>query len=364
MTSADPRRTFTLIQALRGFAASWVVLFHIAKGENVTGLTAHLPHWLSYIVFDYGSAGVAVFFVLSGFVISHSLAGRAMDGRGYLRFIARRSLRLDPPYWASMLLTVAVGAAFAHAKHLPFASPSFGTVIGHVFYLQELLRLPEIGLVYWSLTYEIQFYLVLAAAWWLITALVARGRQAQRVELAVMLPLGALALVPAALGGDWALHGLFLNLWHGFVLGMLAYEAGVRRRWTGALIVLAVVAFAGAFRTEVVFGVPCAITAIGLWLAGRTSYLDHGLASRGWQFLGRVSYSLYLIHVPMLLVGWGVWHRLAGRSFAADTLGLIVIGAIVVLAAAAFWWAVERPAHALSARLLARKVEPALSLRL
>ena len=63
------RENFSLVQALRGFAALWVVLFHLEKQEAATGLTTHLPAWLTYMVFGYGSAGVAVFFVLSGFPI-------------------------------------------------------------------------------------------------------------------------------------------------------------------------------------------------------------------------------------------------------------------------------------------------------
>lgn len=350
-TAAESRRNFTMIQALRGVAASWVVLFHIGKGEYLTGFTERLPGWVAYLLFDYGSAGVAVFFVLSGFVISHGLTDRSMDARGFGRFVTRRSIRLDPPYWASMALTMSIGALYAALSGVPFVPPGAGVILGHVVYLQELLRLPQIELVYWTLTYEVQFYLVLAAGWWAITVLIRRGMRAEWARLLVLEPLGALAFLSAASGREWAIHGLFVNLWHGFFLGVLAYEAGVRGRAAPALIALCAVTLLGAVGKDAVFGTPCALTALLLASLARTGHLDRGLGGRGWQFLGRISYSLYLVHVPIIMLGFAIWGRLAGRGFLADLAGLLVVGGAILAAAAAFWWVMERPSQTFSARL-------------
>jgi peptidoglycan/LPS O-acetylase OafA/YrhL len=115
---------------MRGFAALWVVFFHLDKQGAITGLTAHLPARLSYVAFGYGSAGVAIFFALSGFVIAHSLNGKEMTPAELGRFALRRSVRLDPAYWASIMLTVSVAAMLALAHHeapngtfLPWQSP-------------------------------------------------------------------------------------------------------------------------------------------------------------------------------------------------------------------------------------------------
>lgn len=351
---ARPRVNYPLIQALRGLAALWVVLFHIGKGEYLTGLTDRLPGWASYLLFDYGSAGVAVFFVLSGFVISHSLAGAPMDWRGLGRFALRRSVRLDPPYWASMVLTVVAGLLFARAKGHGFEGPSLPVMLAHLTYTQELLRLPGIQVVYWTLTYEIQFYLVLAFAWLLMTRLRARGLAPERAWLVVVAPLGALAFVAAAMAREWAWHGLFVNCWHGFFLGVLAYEAGVRRRRLPALIALAVVTLLGAAGAPAVFGTPCALTALLLVAAARTGALERALAGAGWQGLGRISYSLYLVHVPLIPLAFGAWGRAAGRGALPDAVGLLLAGGAILATAALFWWAVERPSHALAARLSRR----------
>jgi peptidoglycan/LPS O-acetylase OafA/YrhL len=354
---SQPKPNFTLIQAARGIAATWVVLFHIYMGERIGNLTAVLPDWLVTPLFGYGSAGVAIFFALSGFVITHSLANKKLDGQGFATFIARRSVRLDPPYWASMLLAVGSAMVMAHLHGAAYAPPSTGAVLAHILYLQELLGIPEIERVYWTLTYEIQFYLVVALAWLLVGKL-ERRMGADRARAGVFLPLTLLAFVAAIESRDWAPHGLFVNMWHAFFAGVLAYEAGYRRRSPILLFALCLVMLVVAPFRAAVFNAPCAVTALLLFLASRTGYLVRGLAGAGWQFLGRISYSLYLVHVPLLILGFGLWGRLAGRGVIQDLAGLVIVGGGVIGAAGLFWWLIERPCHALATRLTLRRKRP------
>ena len=84
---------FPFVDALRGFAALFVVLHHASQGSHVTGLMAHLPTWVPHVLRE-GDVGVAVFFVLSGFVISHSVARSRVTLPFVGRFMLRRSIRL------------------------------------------------------------------------------------------------------------------------------------------------------------------------------------------------------------------------------------------------------------------------------
>ncbi|MBW0007309.1 MAG: acyltransferase [Sphingomonas sp.] len=331
------RENFLLVQALRGLAALWVVLFHLEKQQAIAGLTVHLPSWLTYSIFGYGSAGVAVFFVLSGFVIAHSLAGKDMTVRELGRFALRRSARLDPPYWASMALVVATGAALALAHHEPPQLPGAGQVAAHVLYVQEFLRIPELQVVYWTLTYEIQFYLVFAAS-----ALLDRRWQ---------WGLYALALISAFAGREWGPHGLFVNLWHGFFLGVLAYRCGYLKEASWPLWVLAAVALLFRHPEAGVFAVPCAATAGLLFVAARAERLTTALSARPWQWLGAISYSLYLVHVPTLRLLTGAWQRVADRGPIADAIGGMLLLGACIAAAALFYLAFERPSHRLAKRL-------------
>jgi peptidoglycan/LPS O-acetylase OafA/YrhL len=333
-----------MVQALRGIAALWVVLFHLEKQEAIGGFTALLPSSVSYAVFGYGSAGVAVFFVLSGFVIAHSLQGKEMTPGELGRFALRRSIRLDPPYWASMALVVVVGSLLAIAHHEPVVIPSGAQVAAHVFYVQELLRVPELQVVYWTLTFEIQFYLVFAASMLLD----------RRWQWA----LYGLALVAAFEGHEWALHGLFANLWHGFFLGVLAYRCGYLREAPWPLYLLAAVAVVFRRPEAGVFAVPVAVTACLLFAAARTNRLTTALSARGWQWLGAISYSLYLVHIPALHLLTGTWQRVAGRGIVQDTGAAVVLVAACLGGAAAFYWIVELPSHRLAKRLFRRSPNP------
>lgn len=344
-TSQRPK--FAVIQAVRGFASLWVVLFHLEKSGAINSLTAELPAWLAFSVFSYGNAGVAVFFVLSGFVIAHSLNGKSMSGAALGQFAARRSVRLDPPYWTSILLVVAIDLTMtlAHGRSMVF--PSAGQVGIHLLYLQEVMNIPEIQIVYWTLTYEIQFYLIFAVSIW-------AGQRSGRPRIFEYALFG-LALVSALLASEWAPHGLFVNRWHGFMLGVLAYRAGVHRTSIWAFALLVVVAAYGASTTPDVFGTPCAIAAFSLYLAARCNVLTEGLRARPWQLLGAISYSLYLVHVPMIRLPMGIWQSAVGRGFWSDTGFAIVAMFASIGCASVLYLFVEKPSHRLAQRLFRKE---------
>jgi hypothetical protein len=85
-------RRFTLVDALRGFAAFFVMLHHASQNDHVNGLMAQVSAWVPHVL-EQGDSGVAVFFVLSGFVISHSVARSRITLPFVGRFMLRRSLR-------------------------------------------------------------------------------------------------------------------------------------------------------------------------------------------------------------------------------------------------------------------------------
>src|SRR5262245_16921516 len=144
------------IDGMRGIAASAVMLFHF--NERV----GH-PWWGE--PFQQGYLGVAIFFVLSGFVICMSVGDRSV-GVGFLgRFALRRSVRLDILYWVSIAATIAVGVLGRDygVNQKPITAPQ---VAAHLFYLQGILGYEPLSPIYWTLCYEIQFYLTLVVLIW------------------------------------------------------------------------------------------------------------------------------------------------------------------------------------------------------
>lgn len=354
MSEAFGRRghQFTTVHALRGVAALWVVLFHSYNFGALTELHLDPGNELVRYTFEYGRGGVAMFFVISGFVIAHSLRTAAPDWRFAGRFMLRRSIRLDPPYWLSIVVVLALGFIAASREGRPYAAPQFSTIIAHLFYLQELLRKPEIQVVYWTLTYEIQFYFVYMLSVWWRHASLQRARNAI-VGSAVPGILIALAFVAAVETREWAPHGIFLNYWDAFMAGTLAYAAGFQRNNLAAMLLMALVLLMviSAPMTVEVFKSPAALTAIGLFVAGRVNALSTGMNAKPIQFLGTISYSLYLMHVPAILVGMSIVSSLSAKNPALGLLRFPICLGLAILGSSVFWWLVERPSHHLASTL-------------
>ena len=92
-----------------------------------------MPSWLVYVL-DRGNLGVAIFFVLSGFVIALSLDAKSINLSTVGRFILRRSIRLDPPYWFAIILTISFGVlASAVVKEHPIKTFSAYQILAHLF---------------------------------------------------------------------------------------------------------------------------------------------------------------------------------------------------------------------------------------
>lgn len=330
---------------LRGLAALWVLLFHLSTGHHVDALLAALPAPVDRVLFTWGHGGVAVFFVLSGCVLALTAERVALDAAGAGRFVLRRLLRLAPPYVVALLATVALGLA----KGESFDARQ---LIAHVLFVQTLADVPPVGVVFWTLGIEFQFYVAFALLTWLADTLgAARAARARTISrrvvaaLALAWPLGWLA-TPVQPAG-------FLPFWGQFMAGVLAWEAMRGRCAPRAFaLALAVLLLAcGIARDDLFTGIAGA-TALALLAAHARGGLQAWLSGRAAQALGRVSYSLYLMHVPTIALAAALLHRLPPH---AGIAGELVDAAFILLAcfatAWAFWRAIERPSIRWSHRL-------------
>jgi peptidoglycan/LPS O-acetylase OafA/YrhL len=257
--------------------------------EHFIGRIAEsVPPWVA-VLGAHGHLGVAVFFVISGYVITMNVGRRSITLNYLGRFALRRSIRLDPPYWFSIAAAISlafVASRFGYTKDFPDAA----TVAAHLFYLQDLLRLQPIVAVYWTLCLEIQFYLVLILMlWW-------TGPDLGRRFFVITSLLFFLSILDYS-GASLSVPGLFLPYWFCFFAGACVHwtMAGrLDRRFTVA--VLAVIAVSSFFK-HADWKVATVLTAGSLLIANSQTWLSGSAI----QFLGRISYSLYLFHA---ISGW------------------------------------------------------------
>lgn len=331
---------------MRGLAALAVLGFHL----TFTGVPAALGTAVASTL-SLGWAGVQVFFVLSGFVIAHSLRN-AEPRAAYLgRFVLRRSIRLDPPYWAAVIATLAsvwLSNALFPERRLPL--PSGAAVSAHLVYLQDILGYGQILDVLWTLCLEFQMYLVLAA-------LVTGGSWVRRKSGAIARFVGVALAGALLVLSFWVatrpdLHSKtwFIGYWYQFFSGTLAYGWATGRLGPAPVLASVCGCLTVAAAAHPVEPLATLLTTLLLMAAARRGGLSTWLSSAPMRWLGGVSYSLYLTHTLLISRGWNGLQRwgLLEQHHGLVTLGL----AGAALLTADLWCRLfERPAQALSRRI-------------
>src|SRR5262249_11192357 len=149
---------------------------------------------------------------------------------------------------------------------------------------------------------EIQFYLVYAILMMVVTRL-ARARDRDAAFYAVLLPCVALADLWAVGAAPFHVEGLFVEQWYLFLAGMLVGRAATRRGDRTALALcaadLGILAIGSVFLRDPDRAV-ATLTGVAIALAGVRGKLSTWLSARPLQWLGAISYSLYLYHAPIL----------------------------------------------------------------
>ncbi|SDH91967.1 Peptidoglycan/LPS O-acetylase OafA/YrhL, contains acyltransferase and SGNH-hydrolase domains [Sinosporangium album] len=378
------------LDALRGVAAVMVVV------EHSFGILWYEARHPVKAVFETGWYGVMVFFLVSGYIIPASL-----ERRGSVRaFWISRFFRLYPLFGVC-LAGVALLMAAGWEVHIWWSDRLESLTLGHLTMLQNLLNMPNLVNVLWTLSYEMAFYL-------LVTAMFALGwhrrSTAAAVGFAAAAVLGA-GVLPVALlstGGSGRVLAVTLTVTALLVAGLAAVLAGsgaVRRAGAAVigvtvvgllafnqtypgpglgLLVLATM-FAGtvlyrAEKGEISWrqaGWVVLVPAAGLWLAdGHSGFqaaiaaawitfaagmaLRHRAVPQALAWLGLISYSLYLLH-PLFLKGVElIWpdHRAAPLGLRLTAL-LGMMGLLIAVSALT-WRFVEAPAQRLGKRLAAR----------
>lgn len=358
---ANPAR-FRTVDGLRGIAAMAVVVFHL-HGATRVAFGDWLPSLLDGL-FASGHYGVDIFFVISGFVIAFSIRSAAPTLGFIGRFALRRSIRLDPPYWAAIALELAVQSLALRFGFSEVPLPSGAAIAAHFFYLQNLLGLGNVVDVFWTLCFEIQFYLAL------ITFFVARRkldglvglRAARAIAIAFLAALFVYSIAGRFGVAGLAVHpGFALIRWYQFFLGACVWwviDGAVS--WVVLPLLWAVVG-------GTVFGVgapvlellPVGVSAL-LLASHRRDQMSGWLSSRPLQFLGAISYSLYVFHAT---VGWR-FIRLVGVVVGDDPPAFVpalafVAGCLLCVAVAwVAWRFLERPSMELSKRIELPKLRP------
>lgn len=320
MRPAKPRLLF--IDGLRGIAAVMVMAMHFFWHISEVRWPQLFP------LVGHGRYGVSIFFVVSGFVICYSLRNASITWPFALRYVVRRSIRLDPPYWAVIAATLALG----------YSPLTWGRLASHLTYLQALAGYDHYWGIFWTLCIEIQFYI-----FFLLLRCVSDRSQ---VPLAVLAsPLFFYSLATSGWPTITEHPALSFNAatWIGphfasFYLGILAAQcfsdpAPRNQRFLQATFALTATRLAISFDPAHCYALA---TALAIHCAALSGGMYTWLSGSLFQFFGRISYSLYLWH---MLANFTIYH-LTGSGPTA------MLGSIVVATLA--YYLIELPAKHLA----------------
>ena len=341
-----PRQTLRIpgLDGLRGIAALSVLVYHFTT--RVTNEFDVFECPVNY-QFRLGKYGVQLFFLISGFVIFMTVerTKRPID------FVTSRFARLYPAYWISLLLVVGWLMLAPGWEGSPDLRRVLGVAAAGVSMVPGWFQIGTLSSVYWSLQFEMSFYLIILTLLWL-------GKLDRTVPvLSALVVLGMIDGVvstrwpnPVSL---WLRTILALDYLNVLLIGVILYKIRQAPRPAhGLVLLLGLVApyfhdLSHRNPNSELIVMSLLVPLVYLATCGWLRVLD----ARPLVFLGTISYSLYLNHN---LVG----HRLIAltRSAGAPPLiSLLLATAAVIVLAAAITYGFEQPATAAIRRRLSAR---------
>lgn len=335
------------LTSLRIIAAVWVLLYHFRD---------HLGLDLDrFGLIAKGYLGVDLFFVLSGFILSHVYLARwEAKAFNYGSFLWARLSRIYPVHLVTLAATIAIwlaamktGAAFDPVAFDPAVLPQ------HLLMIHAWGTTPTVQWNFpsWSISAEWFAYLAFPLA---ASAVLAFRTRPWLAVAAALLVFGLVFWLGGAIGREWSeLTRLgALRIVPAFLLGAALYRLGVTlalpvaAAWVGLAVSLLWVAVCASLGVSDVFIWP-AFGLLILSLAEISKRQPRGLlGAAGLVYLGEVSYSVYMTHLPVDIV----WFQLAGRV-APNPQGLTAwaiwggVFVAILIASILTYHLVERPAR-------------------
>ncbi|WP_395373250.1 acyltransferase family protein [Marinicella sp. W31] len=351
---------FQEIDALRGVAALLVVWMHVTELFVKQEAIAQHGTWLYEVArtVDFGRVGVVLFFAISGFVICHSLRGEKKIASQ--RFLIRRTLRLYPAFWLSVVLSTWLFVSVLGRQI------EASTIVANLTMIPVVLGESQILGLYWTLETELVFYLL---CWMLfMTGLLRRPEVLAALMWLMMLLFGVLMLdgIEATEVPQWQSlpYHLSIMLWGGLLRywfdhrGQDIRVGSFNLPLTGLLLIQLLLIVSPLFFGLMMFMMSGDLTALmkaipyvmavglflvfGFWIPLRIRWM---------AWIGAISYSLYLFH-PLIFLTVNQLLPQLPEQLSELHLGvyLLVCAILSIVLAASVYYLVEKPAIRLAGK--------------
>lgn len=331
-TGTSNKKTLVLIQLLRGIASVLVVLLHVTV--NYKENTGYTYLWN---IFNFGGSGVDIFFVLSGFIITYTNRQYLAKPSATGTFLKRRFVRIFPIYW------IIAGFFLLMQLALPaFYNTHFDTGVGNLF--NTFLLLPGHSMVNgvsWSLTNELFFYLLFTVA-----LLIPGKKNSLYLMIGYFLSLlvVSVAFPQIAVGNpykDLLFFPMNLEFFLGVIIVFIVDRVPVK--WVNPLLAGGITLFVagaaihnkgvgmvspdftGAFIRVWLFGIPSFLIILAVVKKELTSSVKmHPV----FLHLGDASYSIYLLHLPVV----AAFFKIAASLQTSNNTVLFLLSCVLLVA--------------------------------
>ncbi len=377
------------LDQIRGLAILLVFLYHSLTASFGYGYLkwngwfhdfSERPAYLALCPLTYGTMGVAIFFVVSGICIH--LAHKRSARKDWPAFFTRRFFRIYPPYLLALLafsFTSFIYPAHAFGDHLSHVAEAGSVsngwqVITHLFLLQNynFHTLYAINGPFWTMAVECQLYLLYP----LLMVLVRKLTWGRTLILLAVLEGTERVITTYCVNHHIAVPTWFafspFYFWFSWSLGAAAADAYLNGRpfWLrkkSAIFFAALLVVAFFFKPldefNFTFTALATVSIVGLLLNRHATATETGRGRIGriFNFVGGISYSLYLLHQPLLNllphVATKLSHGHPAHPLFIFALCLVALGPIMLLAWG-FYRLVEAPCIAAGKWFIANKLKP------
>ncbi len=336
-------KNLQLIQLLRGIAALLVVFYHAtSNAKEIFNKTFFFNFFL------FGGAGVDIFFVLSGFIITYTSLKYIGHFNNLPSFLRRRFVRIYPAYWIiiTLLLIAQLLLPSFYKTHYNF---TFNNLISTYLLFPGHTMINGVS---WTLTYELFFYLLFSLAFII---------SQKKYALLAALTYGFVLILLPVFNYNYTNQNLWANLVTfpmntEFILGILAalIITGLPHKLNMLFIVGGTIIFLlngviidtgfilvnNSFNRVILFGIPSFFIITGL-----VNYELNKIVSvpKLLMKLGEASYSLYLLHLPLLIAAFKMINKLNIKSnFLIHCLSILIV-CVICYTSILFYKFVEKP---------------------
>lgn len=333
-----------LIDALKALASQVIVLHHFAAYGPLSLAFEDLAPTLQGWLYDYGRIAVQVFLVVAGFLAARSLAprGRAAFKEPH-RIILKRYLRLVPPFAAALALAI-LCSTIARTWMDDEAIPDPATLrqyLVHIALAHGIAGTSALSAGVWYVAIDFQLFALFTLLIWLGGRLGGKRVNAAPFLVATLAAASLFYFNRDSTWDDWGIY-----FFGSYALGAAALWASDRDRstsWLGALWAVGVFALVVDFRLRIAVALGVALT---LGIVRRVGLFHHWPEFRPVEFLGRISFSIFLIHFPVYLLVNALFERYGDGSASQAAFTLIAAWLTSIAAGYTFFRQVEsRPAR-------------------